>query len=126
MVLSNYLAELWGLSLVVVCLSLLIKTKYLRRLFASLEDSNNLFCWGLCSFVIGTASVLGHNIWVKDWRVVVTIFGWIGLIKGLTLLFTPELTIKWVRKMENASFLPFTLVIGVFIGLALTYFGFTA
>ena len=82
MVLSNYLAELWGISLVVVCLSLLIKTKYLRRLFASLEDSNNLFCWGLCSLVIGIASVLGHNIWVNDWRVVVTIFGWIGLIKG--------------------------------------------
>ncbi len=126
MVLSNYLAELWGISLVVVCLSLLIKTKYLRRLFASLEDSNNLFCWGLCSLVIGIASVLGHNIWVNDWRVVVTIFGWIGLIKGLTILLTPELTVKWVRKMEGASFLPFTLVIGVFIGLALTYFGFTA
>ncbi len=126
MPLSNYLAELWGISLVVVCLSLLIKTKYLRRLFASLEDSNNLFCWGLCSLVIGIASVLGHNIWVNNWRVVVTIFGWMGLIKGLTLLFTPELTVKWVKKMENASFLPFALVAGVFIGLILTYFGFTA
>lgn len=76
--------------------------------------------------VIGIASILGHNVWTNDWRAAVTIFGWIALIKGLTLLFAPEFISRWVKKMENASFLPFTLVIGVFIGLALTYFGFTA
>jgi|SRR3989338_888753 len=124
--LSNYLAELWGLSLVAVCLSLLIKTKYLKRLFALMETEDNLFCWGFCSLVIGIASILGHNVWTNDWRAAVTIFGWIALIKGLTLLFAPEFISRWVKKMENASFLPFTLVIGVFIGLALTYFGFTA
>ncbi len=124
--LSNYLAEIWGISIVVICLSLLIKERYLRRLFASVEESNNLFLWGIISFVIGIATVLAHNVWIKNWQVVVTIFGWAALLKGLSLLFFPEPAKKWVKKLENASFLPIALVIGVFIGLVITYFGFTA
>ena len=37
MALSNYLAELWGISIVVVPLVLLIKPEYLKRLFLEIE-----------------------------------------------------------------------------------------
>ncbi len=126
MALSNYLAEIWGISLVVVSLALLIKETHLKRLFAEIETEENFFLWGLISFVIGISTVLAHNIWIKDWRVIITIFGWAALIKGLSLLFTPELAKKWVKKIENAPFLPYALVVAVFIGLAITYLGFTA
>ena len=124
--LSNYLAEIWGISMVVVCLALLIKPKYLKRLFASMEDEGNLFMWGLISLVIGIATVLAHNIWVKNWQVIVTILGWLALAKGLSLLFLPELLKSYVKKIEDKQWLPIALVIGVFIGLIITYFGFTA
>ena len=124
--LTNYLAEIWGISLVIVCLALLIKEKHLKRLFASMETEDNLFSWGLISFVMGVAMVLAHNVWVKNWQVAVTVLGWISLAKGLSLLFLPELTKKWVRKMENQQWLPIALVVGVFIGLVITYLGFTA
>jgi len=126
MALSNYLAEIWGISITVVCLALLIKEKHLRRLFAEIETENNMFCWGLASVVIGLAMVLAHNVWVKNWQVIVTILGWISLIKGLSLLFIPELVKSWVKKIESKQWLPFALVVGVFIGLAITYYGFTA
>ena len=124
--LSNYLAEIWGISMAVVCFALLIKEKHLKKLFQALETENNLFSWGLVSFVIGISTVLAHNIWVKNWQVAVTILGWVALIKGLSLLFMPEVLKNTVRKMENKQWLPILLVVGVFIGLALTYFGFTA
>ena len=120
------MAEIWGISLVIVCLALLIKEKHLKRLFASMETEDNLFSWGLISFVMGVAMVLAHNVWVKNWQVAVTVLGWISLAKGLSLLFLPELTKKWVRKMENQQWLPIALVVGVFIGLVITYLGFTA
>jgi uncharacterized membrane protein len=124
--LSNYLAEIWGISMVVSSLALLIKEKHLKRLFAKIESEESLFMWGLISFVIGIAMVLVHNIWVQNWQVIVTILGWLSLIKGLSLLFLPELAKNWSKKIENAPFLPFALIIAVFIGLAITYFGFTA
>ena len=42
MVLSNYLAEIWGISLVVISLAFLIKEKHLKRLFAAIETEDNL------------------------------------------------------------------------------------
>jgi len=124
--LSNYLAEIWGISIVAVSLALLIKEKHLKRLFLSLETEDNLFSWGMISFVIGLATVLAHNIWVGSWQVAVTFLGWAALIKGLLLLFTPEFMKKYAKKIENQSWLPIVLVLMVFAGLALTYFAFTA
>lgn len=126
MALSNYLAELWGISIIVVALALLIKEKHLKRLFASIETEDNLFLWGVISLVIGVAMILSHNIWVQGWQVIITIFGWLALIKGLSLLFMPEMAKEWSKKAENASFLPFALLIAVFIGLVLTYLGFVS
>ena len=124
--LSNYLAEVWGISIVVISFALLIKEKHLKKIFSMLETEESFFCWGFASFVIGIAMVLSHNIWVKNWQVVITVLGWLALLKGLALLFCPECMKKWAKKIENAPFLPIALVIMVFIGLVITYLGFTA
>jgi uncharacterized protein YjeT (DUF2065 family) len=124
--LSNYLAEIWGISFVAVSLALLINQKYLKRLFAEAEDDKNLFCWGTIAFVIGISIVLAHNIWVKNWQVIITIFGWLSLIKGLSLLFLPEYAKNWVKKMESQQWLQYALIVMLLIGLVITYFGFTA
>ncbi len=122
--LSNYLAEIWGISIVVVALALLIKDKHLKSLFAKIETEESLFCWGLVSFVIGLAMVLSHNIWISGWQVIITILGWLSLLKGLALLFVPEYMKNWAKKLAVAPFLPYALVILVFVGLIITYFGF--
>ncbi len=124
--LSNYLAEIWGISIVVISLAFLVKEKHLKRLFSAIETEENLFCWGFVTFVIGAAMVLSHNVWDKNWQVIITIFGWASLVKGLSFLFFPEFVKKMAKKMENQQWLPIALVVAVFIGLALTYLGFTA
>ena len=126
MILTNYLAEIWGISIVVVSLALLIKPKYLKRLFAEIENEATMFFGGIISFVVGLAMILAYNVWTKDWQVVITILGWLALLKGLSVLFLPEQMKGWVKKMENASFLPYLLVVTVLIGLVVTYLGFTA
>jgi len=126
MELSNYLAEIWGISLVVISLAFLIKEKHLKRLFAAIETEDNLFSWGVISLVIGLSMVLTHNVWVENWRVVITIFGWLSLLKGLFLLFSPEFMKGLAKKIESSPIMPFALLISVFVGLTLTYFGFTA
>ena len=124
--LANYLAEIWGIALVVTPLAMLVKEKYAQQLFESVEDDKKLFCWGVLSFLIGLSMVLAFNVWSKDWQVVITILGWATLLKGLALLFLPELFKKWAKKLNNPQWIPIALVVIVFIGLIITYFGFTA
>jgi len=126
MELSNFLAELLGISIVIISLSLLLKEKHLKNIFSAFEDDTKIFCWGAISVVIGVAMVISHNIWVKNWQVVITILGWISLVRGLFLLFLPELVKKGANKIKNAQWLPIALIVFLFIGLALTYLGFTA
>lgn len=127
MILSNYLAEIWGISIVVICFSLLIKPERIKKIFTEIENEASAFLWGFISFVIGITMILSHNIWVKDWQVIITLFGWISVIKGLSLLFLPNFLIKFTKKIEEkSSYIPFFLIIGVFVGLIITYFGFTA
>lgn len=123
--LVNYLAEIWGISIVIISLALLIKERHLKRLFAKIETEESLFMWGFVSIVIGLAMVLSYNVWIQGWQIIITILGWASLIKGLSILFLPDMVKKWTKKVENAKFLPYALVVAVFVGLAITYFGFT-
>ncbi len=123
---SNYLAEVWGISIVIVSLALLIKDKHIKSLFAKIETEESLFLWGFISLIIGLAMVLSYNVWTQSWQVIITILGWLALLKGLALLFLPEYIKKWAKKMENAPFLSYALIIMVLIGLVITYLGFTA
>lgn len=123
--LVNYLADIWGISIVVISLALLIKEGHLKQLFAKINTEESLFIWGFVTFVIGIAMVLAYNVWVQGWQVIITILGWLTLLKGLCLLFTPEVFKKWAKKIETAQFIPYALVVLVVIGLVITYFGFT-
>ncbi len=123
--LSNYLAEIWGITIAVVSLALLIKPKLLERLFAKAENKATMSFWGITTLIIGIAMVLVHNLWVLDWRVVITIMGWLTLIKGLDLLLLPKRMKKRWSKMGNWQW----RVIFVFLflsGLVLAYLGFAA
>ncbi len=123
--LSKYLAELWGITIAVVSFVLLIKPKRLGRLFAEVENEAIMFFLGIVTFAIGLAMVLVHNLWVPDWRVAITILGWLTLFKGLDLLFLPERLKKRWPKMKNWLWLLiFTFLL--LSGLVLTYLGFSA
>jgi len=124
--LQNYLAEIWGISIVAISFALLIKDKHLKSLFSKIETEESLFVWGVASFVIGIAMVLSYNVWSYNWQVIITILGWIAILKGLAHLFFPEMSKQWAKKMSTASFLPYALIIMLIIGLVITYFGFTA
>jgi hypothetical protein len=48
---------------------------------------------------------------------VITIFGWIALIKGIVGIGFPELTQKWTEKISSkVKLMRFWLVIGIILG----------
>ncbi|MBI1866531.1 MAG: hypothetical protein HY005_01655 [Candidatus Staskawiczbacteria bacterium] len=126
MELSIFLANIFGLSIVAVSLSLLLNPKNVKKISDSMENGITLFYTGIVSFVIGTAMILNHNIWVYDWRLIITILGWAILVKGIIRLFLPKMAINMSKKIINSQWIPLILVAGVILGCVLIYFGFTS
>lgn len=122
---SNLLAEIWGITIAVVSLALLLRPATVGKLFKEAENEATMFFWGMVTLVIGVAQVLVHNVWALDWRLVITILGWLTVVKGLDLLFFPERMAKRWAKMENGQW---RLIFSVMLlaGLVIAYLGFTA
>ena len=47
---------------------------------------------GMFALLAGLAIVNAHNLWVSDWRVIITILGWLAIVRGaLSLLFSNKM-----------------------------------
>jgi len=126
MVLSNFLANIWGISFITIALSLLIYQENIKKIFELVENKTNLFFCGVLSLIVGVAMVLSHNIWVLNWRLAITLLGWLILARGIALLFFPKICLIFLRKIKDNQNIPFALVAVVILGCILIYFGFTA
>lgn len=119
----QFLAQLWGFSLVVVGLALLISQKQLRNMLDFMGDQNRFLMHAVMRIVLGIASVLTYNVWDNSWQVIITILGWLMLLSGLVMLFTPSFVTKMVQKLKNGSTMSFALTAAVIVGCVLIYFG---
>ena len=122
MEISLFLAKAWGLYIVIISLALLFRKEALQRLVNSVQDSNTVLTYSFISLLVGILSILSHNIWSSDWRVLVTIFGWLAFLKGLTFLLHPEYSIKILKALKiqrQGGSIYVYLVIALIIGLYL-------
>lgn len=79
------------------------------------------FITGLFSMIFGVLLVEYHNLWVKDWRVLITIIGWAALIKGVMFIVAPNMMDFFKPWYKNTKGWGLLLVA---IGLVFGYFGF--
>jgi hypothetical protein len=49
-----------------------------------------VFLAGLLALIAGLAIVRSHNLWVDDWRVIITILGWHAIIGGIVNIVFPN------------------------------------
>ena len=123
-----FLSRLIGLYCIVVALSMMTRRQAtVETVTALLQNPSMMLIVGIITLAAGLAVVVAHNIWSGGaLAVVVTLVGWITLIKSLFFLFLPP-------EMEAGLFLrqlhyqqlfylygAFSLVLGVY----LTYGGF--
>lgn len=123
---SIYLARLIGPMLLVIGVGMLINRDGYRSMAREFLGSRALiYIAGLLAFLPGLALVLAHNVWVADWRVIVTVLGWLAVIGGtFRILFPQEVT----RIGTRAIAYPNTLLIGgvatLILGAFLSYCGY--
>lgn len=79
------------LMLVMGCSMLFSTRNWLKLLDDYTEHPQRMLMPGLAMTVFGLVVVFNHNVWAGGWVVLVTVAGWLVLVKGLAFLFGPRL-----------------------------------
>ena len=88
---TTYLATVIGWYLVIFSLFLAGRQKQLKLLVDDLVSHRGLFfILAFVTLLLGLMLVASHNIWVLDWPVIITVFGWLVVFNGAFRLFFPE------------------------------------
>lgn len=127
--LTIYLARLIGLFLLIVSLSMFLdRDSIIEMATALIDDRALLLIVGLIALGVGLGIVLGHNVWSGGLMpIVITLFGWSQVLRGLALLFLPaETQIAFFQAMRLEDFFYIYAGIPLVIGAYLTYAGFTS
>jgi hypothetical protein len=125
-----FLSRLIGLFLILVVLSLAVHKQATMDLLAGLFHSPEMmFVLSIITLAAGLAMVLAHNIWSGGVQaVVVTLVGWLTLIKGLLYLlqFHEMVGVCILSWLHHPVVFYLWLTPSLLIGIYLTYSGFTA
>ena len=123
---SLFLARLIGPVMLVVGLAVFTNPRGFRDMAEEFLASRALmFLSGLIIMPVGIAIVLTHNIWTADWRVAITVFGWLCAIGGALRLFGPLFVVKAGHAMlKQPYFTTLAAAIWVVLGLLFCFFGY--
>ena len=123
---SLFIAQVLGPCFCAVGLGIVLNCRQYAKVIEDFTKNATVFyVTGLIPLAFGIVIIRLHNIWTADWRVIITVCGWAGLIKGLWLIVFPRTVSAVMRFYEgNKMLLMVHAVIALVIGLVLTYNGF--
>ena len=125
---SLFIAKIFGLLYLVVGAGLILNRKVFQQIMDDFCKNAALILYGgIFSLGIGLVIVLTHNVWVTGWPVIITIIGWIAIIKGVWLIIFPNTVSAFMQAYQKNENLLIAQSVGALIfGIVLTYFGFFA
>ena len=125
---SIFLARLLGPLLLLPGVGLLINQRAFRTMASEVIGSVTLvYLFGLMDFAAGLAIVLVHNVWVADWRVLITLLGWLLLVRGLVRVLLTETVMGYAKNiMRGQNVYLISGIVLSLLGLVLCYFGYRA
>jgi hypothetical protein len=91
---SRYIARLMGPVMLVIGIGMVAGMFTEGESYSSLMKEfigsrALIFVTGALALVAGLAVVNAHNLWVPDWRVIVTVLGWMLIVRGVMNLVFP-------------------------------------
>ena len=125
---SIFLARLLGPLLLVTAIGLFANPRVFRTMAHEVVGSVTfVYLFGLMDFAAGLAIVLTHNVWVASWRVLITLIGWLMLVRGaLRVLATGWVMSQAAKILRNKNLYPVSGAVLTVLGLVLCYFGYIA
>jgi len=91
---SRLIARLMGPVLIVIAMGMafgliLEGSGYSSLMKEFIVHRGMIFLTGVLALLAGVTIVNEHNLWVPDWRVIITVLGWLLVIRGVMALVFP-------------------------------------
>lgn len=115
---SIFLAKFWGWYLIIFFLILSLNPKRILQTVSDLKDQKFTILISFIAIIIGLLNILVHNIWESDYRLIITLIGYVSICIGLSLFIIPKRTIIWINYI-NVKFVQLIYVLLFLIGLFL-------
>jgi hypothetical protein len=124
---SLFLARLLGPLLLLAGIGIAFNRDFYRAVAGDFLANRGLVYFGGAALLLGgTALILTHNVWAADWRIIITLIGWLTALRGAALIIAPQWTIglaeRWVRWPQ---LFVVNAVIVIVLGLVLSAVGYS-
>jgi uncharacterized protein YjeT (DUF2065 family) len=124
---SIILAKIFGIYFVSVGIAIFLNPDRFKDIYRKMADNEHvILLGGIIALLLGAFVVSVHNIWVMGWPVILTVIGWMSLIKGVGILIYSHY-LRFFSFMFDQPKLVYRLL-GVFwsvLGLILLYYGYS-
>ena len=102
---SLFIAKLLGPTALLAGLVILFQPARIQALAReALQGEAFIFIAGMLSLVTGLAILNTHNVCALDWRVVITLFGWLAVLSGVVRIGFGRVTKTIGMAMGRAPF----------------------
>jgi len=119
------LAQVLGIVFAVFGLSLLINKKgVLALMHESVHQIGLLWVMGFMVLTVGAIILVLNNTWDSTLGSLITLMGWLSILKGFVLLCFPDWSISLYKKWSNSGMLNISALICFLLGLYFLYWGF--
>ncbi|MFH1395460.1 MAG: hypothetical protein ABIH09_04810 [Candidatus Omnitrophota bacterium] len=125
---SLFIARIFGVLYLVVGIGMLVNRKnFLKIMDDFCSNAALVLVGGMFALIVGLAIILTHNVWVWHWILIITVIGWLGLIKGIWIIIFPNSVSGFMQSYQkNENLVVAHSLVALVLGAVLTFFGFFA
>ena len=121
------LIQIFGPVLFIMGISMLIRREtYIETMKDLSQNSAFAVFAGVVNLVVGLAIINVHNAWGTAPEVIVSLVGWLALVKGLHLSLSPDTFFRTTKKLLNNTFLLYGGFIIMALGMYLSWAAYFA
>jgi hypothetical protein len=119
---SAVIAEALGIFFVVMGAAMVVNGKETAAIIEeAAQNKGYLWMWGFLALAVGAVIVSLNNLWTSGLPLIITIMGWLALVKGAFILVFPGAVSSLYRKFGHSGMIVFAGVVALVIGFALLY-----
>ena len=124
----NLIARLAGPVLAVIGLGVLLnRAVYTDAIVEAVKSTTLIYLTGIACLLAGVAILNAHRAWTADWRVLVTIVGWLLVIAGVMRIVLPSVAAGMATAVYVGTVaLPIAGAVALVVGAILSVMGYRA
>ena len=123
---AEIIAQVFGPLYLIAAAGMIVNADSFQKMIEEYLESPALcYLGGVLALVGGMVILVFHRTWTADWTVVITVIGWLAVLKGASLLVYPAVVIRFSAALfKNTNLMRVWAIGPLALGLFLTVMGF--